>query len=86
MSHERGNSEPIKDAMRDDQLYRVLDKDDWMNDTIHAIKRTPLDHQDKNTKRRVTAENRKFYWHAPYLYRYEENGVLRRCISIEERK
>ena len=86
MSHERGNSEPIKDAMRDDQLYRVLDKDDWMNDTIHAIKRMPLDHQDKNTKRRVTTENRKFYWHAPYLYRYEENGVLRRCISIEERK
>jgi len=29
--------EPIKDQMRDDHLYRILDKDDWMNDIIRAI-------------------------------------------------
>jgi hypothetical protein len=31
------DKEPIEDKMRDDHLYRVLDKDTWMIDIIRAI-------------------------------------------------
>ena len=75
---------PIKDQMRDDHLYRILDKDSWMNEIIRAIKGMPLDHLDKNARRRVIAERRKYYWDPPYLYRYGKDGVLRRCIPREE--
>jgi hypothetical protein len=41
---------PIEDKMRDDHLYRVLDKDTWMIDIIQAIQKMPLDHLDKTLK------------------------------------
>jgi hypothetical protein len=34
MNHRQDDKEPIKDKMRDDHLYRVLDKDTWMIDII----------------------------------------------------
>ena len=78
--------EPIEDRMRDDHLYKVLDKESWMNDIIRAIRGMPLDHLDKNKRRRIIAQKNKFYWDAPYLYRFGEDGVLRRCIEREERE
>ena len=45
--------------MIDDHLYRILDKDSWMNEIIRAIKGMPLDHLDKNARRRVITERRK---------------------------
>jgi hypothetical protein len=43
--------------MRDDHLYRVLDKDTWMTDIIRAIWKMPLDHLDKNSRRRIISES-----------------------------
>ena len=86
MNHGDDGKEPIEDQMRDDHLYRILDKDSWMNEIIRAIKGMPLDHLQKNAKKRVIAERRKYYWDPPYLYRYGEDGVLRRCIPREERE
>ena len=51
--------EAIEDQMRDDHRYRILNKDSWMNEIIRAIKGMPLDHLDKNAKKRVIAERRK---------------------------
>jgi hypothetical protein len=34
MNHRQDDKEPIKGKMRDDHLYRVLDKDTWMIDII----------------------------------------------------
>ena len=56
MNHGDDGKEPIEDQMRDDHLYRILDKDSWMNEIIRAIKGMPLDHLDKNAKRRVITE------------------------------
>jgi hypothetical protein len=56
MNHE-DNKEPIEDKMRDDHLYRVLDKDTWMINIIRDIRKMPLDHLDKNAQRRVMAES-----------------------------
>ena len=86
MNHGDDGKEPIEDQMRDDHLYRILNKDSWMNEIIRAIKGMPLDHLDKNARRRVIAERRKYYWDSPYLYRYGEDGVLRRCTPREERE
>jgi hypothetical protein len=46
----------------------------------------PLDHLDKNTKRRVIDESRKFYWDAPYLCRFGDDGVLRRCVPAGRKR
>ena len=70
MNHVDDGKEPIEDQMRDDHLYRILDQDSWMNDIIRAIKGMPLDHLDKNARKRVSAERRKYYWDPPYLYIY----------------
>jgi hypothetical protein len=34
MNRGQDDKEPIEDKMRDDHLYRVLDKDTWMIDII----------------------------------------------------
>ena len=61
MHHGDDGMELIEDRMRDDHLYRVLDRRGWMNDIIRCLRKMPLDHLDKNAKRRVIAESRKFY-------------------------
>src|SRR6185312_15777580 len=75
MNHAR-DGPPIEDALRDDTLHAVLDKDSWMIDVIRAIRREPLTHLDYNSKSRVLAEAKKYYWNVPYLYRYGSDGVL----------
>jgi hypothetical protein len=49
MNHGQEDKKPIEDKMRDDHLYRVLNKDTWMIDIIREIRKMPLDHLDKNT-------------------------------------
>jgi hypothetical protein len=46
LNHGQDDKEAIEDKMRDDHLYRVLDKDTWMIDIIRAIRKMPLDHAD----------------------------------------
>jgi hypothetical protein len=60
MNHEN-DKESIKDLMRDNHLYRVLDRDTWMINIIRAIRKMPLDHLDKNAQRKVMAESQKYY-------------------------
>jgi hypothetical protein len=55
------NKEPIANNMRDEHLYRTLDKDTWMINIIRAIQRMPLDHLDKNTRRRIISECRNLF-------------------------
>jgi hypothetical protein len=84
-NHGQDDKEPIKDRMRDDHLYRVLDKDTWMIDIIRAIQKMPLDHIDKNTQRRIISESRKYFWDSPYLFKFGNDGGMRRYVPTEER-
>jgi hypothetical protein len=86
MHHGDDGMELIEDTMRDDHLYRIHDKGGWMHDIIRCLRKMPLDHLDKNAKRRVIVERKKKYWDAPYLYRCGDDGVLRRCVPREERE
>jgi hypothetical protein len=85
MNRGQDDKEPIEDKMRDDHLYRVLNKDTWMIDIIRAIRKMPLDHLDKNTQRRIVSESTKYFWDSPYLFKLGNDGVMRRCVPREER-
>jgi hypothetical protein len=86
MNRGQDDKKPIEDKMRDDHLYRVLDKKDtWMIDIIRAIRKMPLDHLDKNSQRRIISKSRKYFWDAPYLFKLCNDGVMRRCVPREER-
>jgi transposase InsO family protein len=85
MNRGQDDKEPIEDKMRDDHLYRVLDKDTWMIDIIRAIRKIPLDHIDKNSQRKIISESKKYFWDAPYLFKLGNGGVMRRCVPREER-
>jgi hypothetical protein len=85
MNRGQDDKEPIEDKMRDDHLYRVLDKDTWMIDIIREIRKMPLDHLDKNSQKKVISESRKYFWDAPYLFKLGNDGVMRRCVPREGR-
>jgi hypothetical protein len=85
MNHGQDDKEPIEDKMRDDHLYRVLDKDIWMIDIIRAIRKMPLNHIDRNYQRRIIFKSKKYFWDAPYLLKLGNDGVMRRCMPREER-
>jgi hypothetical protein len=85
MSRGQDDKEPIDDKMRDDHLYRVLDKDTWMIDIIRAIRKMPLDHLDKTFQKKIISESKKYFWDAPYLFKLGNDGVMRRCVPREER-
>jgi hypothetical protein len=85
MNRGQDDKEPIEDKMRDDYLYRVLDKDTWMIDIIRAIQKMPLDHIVKNSQRKIISESKKYFWDAQYLFKLGNDGVMRRCVSREER-
>jgi hypothetical protein len=84
MNRGEDDKEPIEDKMRDDHLYRVLNKDTWMIDIIRAIWKMPLDHIDRNSQR-IISESQKYLWDAPYLFKLGNDGVMRRCVPREER-
>jgi hypothetical protein len=85
MNHGQDDKEPIEDKMRDDHLYRVLDKDTWMIDIIRAIRKMPLDHLDRNSQKKIISESKKYFLDAPYLFKLVNDGVMRRCVPREER-
>jgi hypothetical protein len=85
INHGEDDKDPIEDKMRDDHLYRVLDKDTWMIDIIRAIRKMALDHLDKYSQRRIIFESQKYFWDAPYLFKLGIDGVIRRCVPREKR-
>jgi hypothetical protein len=85
MNRGQDDNEPTEHKMRDDHLYRVLDKDTWMINIIRAIQKMPLDHLDRNSQRRMISKSKKYICDAPYLFKLGNDGVMRRCVPREER-
>jgi hypothetical protein len=50
MNRGQDDKDPIEDKMRDDHLYRVLDKDTWIIDIIRAILLAEMHHTSSNLK------------------------------------
>ena len=69
---ESSSTEPIRDEMQQEQLFAAFDRrENWMMDIIKGFK-GQTDLMNKNTRKRVKSEMRKFIWADPYLYRYCE--------------
>jgi hypothetical protein len=86
MNRWQDDNEPMEDKMRDDHLYRILDKETWMIDIIRAIQRMPLDHLDKNTQRTIVSKSWKYFGDSLFLFKLGNDGVMRRCVPREERR
>jgi transposase InsO family protein len=86
MNRGQDGKELTEDKMKDDHLYRILNKDTWIIDIIRAIRKMPLDHLDKNTQRGIVSERRKYFWDSPYLFKLGNARVMRRCVPREERQ
>jgi hypothetical protein len=86
MNRGQDDKEPIEDKMRDDHLYRVLDKDTWMIDIIRAIRKMPLDHLDKNSQKKIISESRKYFWDVSGIlpgYSCKEGRIVEDGLLVE---
>jgi hypothetical protein len=61
---------PINDSLRDDMLFKVTKLDPWYSNIVNFIVAgyVPQEH----------------LWDSPYLFRICTNGLLRRCVPVEE--
>ena len=82
MQFENPQELPINDPLRDDMLYKVSKSDPWYAYIVNFMVAgyVPL---GKN-KRKLIYESRLHIWDAPYLFRVCSDGLLTRCVPIEE--
>jgi hypothetical protein len=73
---------PINDSLRDDMLFKVTKSDPWYANIVNFMvaSHVPL---GKN-KRKLIYESRLHIWNPPYLFRVYVDGLLRRCVPVEE--
>jgi hypothetical protein len=73
---------PINDYLRDDMLLKVTDSDPWYATIVNFMVAGYVP-TGKN-KKRLIYESHRHLWDAPYLYRVCSNGLLRRCVPVDE--
>ena len=73
---------PINDLVRDDMLFKITKCDPWYANIVNFMVAgyVPLG----ENKRKLIYESRLHIWDEPYLFRVCSDGLLRRCVSIEE--
>jgi hypothetical protein len=47
--------------------------------------RFPKGPLDRNSQRRIISKSRKYFWDAPYLFKLDNDEVMRRCVPREEK-
>jgi hypothetical protein len=82
MQIENSQDLPINDSLRDGMLYLVSRSDPWYADIVNFIVTgyvTP-----GGDKRKLIYESRVHLWDDPYLFKICSDGLLRKCVPIEE--
>jgi hypothetical protein len=82
MQIENSQDLPINDSLRDDMLYVVSRSDPWYAYIINFIVTGYV--PPGGDKRKLIYESRVHLWDDPYLFRICSDGLLRRCVPIEE--
>ena len=73
---------PINDAMRDNMLYRITRSDPWYADIVNFMVAGYVPPGvDKN---KLIYESHHRMWDEPYLFRVCSDGLLWRCVPVEE--
>jgi len=73
---------PINDSLRDDMLFKVTKTDPWYPNIINFMFAgyVPLG----ENKKRLIYESRLHIWDPSYLFCVCSDGLLRRCVPVEE--
>jgi hypothetical protein len=82
MQSENLHELPINDSMRDDMLFKITRSDPWYTNIVNFMVAgyVPL----VENKRKLMYESRLHIWDPSYLFRVCADGLLRRCVSVEE--
>ena len=73
---------PINDFLRDDTLLKVSTRDPWYANIVNFMVTGYV--PPGADKRKLIKDSRLHLWDEPYLYRICADGLLRRCVPIEE--
>ena len=82
MQFENSQELPINDLLWDDMLFKVTKSDPWYAniDNFMVAGYVP----PEENKRKLIYENYIHIWDEPYLFRVYSDGLLRRCVPVEE--
>jgi len=73
---------PINDSLRDDMLFKVTKTDPWYANIVNFMVAGYVP-PGENTKRLIY-ESCHHIWDPPYLFQVCSDGLLRRCVPLEE--
>ena len=82
MQFENSQELPINDLLRDDMLFKVTKSDPWYANIVNFMVAGYV--PPGENKRKLIYESRLHIWNEPYLFRVCFDGLLRRCVPIEE--
>jgi hypothetical protein len=72
---------PINDSLRDDMLFKVTKSDPCYSDIMNFM---VADYVLPGDNKRKLIYESQHLWDPPYLFRICANGLLRRCVPVEE--
>jgi hypothetical protein len=82
MQFENSQEMLIDDSLRDDMLYGINRSNPWYVDIVNFMVSGYV--PPEANKRKLVQESRTHIWDEPYLFRVCSDGLLRRCVPIEE--
>jgi hypothetical protein len=82
MQFENSQELPINDSLRDDMLSKITRSDPWYADIVNfmVVGYVP----PGENKRKLVYKSHLHIWDPPYLFRVCFDGLLRRCVPVEE--
>ena len=82
MQFENSQELPINDLLRDDMLFKVTKSDPWYANIVNFMVAGYV--PPGENKRKLIYESRLHIWDEPYLFRVCSDGLLKRCVPVEE--
>jgi len=73
---------PINDSLRDDMLFKVTKTDPWYTNIVNFMVAGYV--PPGENKKKLIYESRLHIWDPPYLFWVCLDGLLRRCVLVEE--
>ena len=82
MQFENSQELPINDSLRDNMLFKVTKSNPWYANIVNfmVVGCVP----PGENKRMLIYESHLHIWDEPYLFRVCFDGLLRRCVPVEE--
>ena len=82
MQFENSQELPTNDSLWDDTLFKVTKSDPWYVNIVNFMVAGYV--PPGENKRKLIYKSRLHIWDEPYLFRVSSDGLLRRCVPVEE--